>query len=247
MRRGCKLIRALGSLALASYAGAAVPAADTDTGTVPCRIHQRAGMAFPFRALSEGIVHGEAVLMLDVDRTGQLVDVLVTAYTRREFADSALEAVRQWKFTPARINNEPVGATITLNAQFEVNGVLAYVKPVGVSESATDLDESYAYRPYPLNALDRVPAAVVQPGPIYPKDWIAGGRKGTVTVEFFIDEKGRVRFPRVLSQADEYLGAAALDAVRQWRFAPPLRKGRAVLARVTQVFHFEPQTNTATP
>lgn len=202
-------------------------------------------MTFPIRALSEGVVSGESVVLLDVDRTGKLVDVLVVAYTRREFADAALDAVKQWRFTPARINNEPVGATITLNAQFEVNGVLAYVKPVGVAESTSRLDDRYEYQPYPLTALDRVPTVVAQPGPIYPRDWINEGRRGAVTLEFFIDEKGNVRFPRVLNQADEYLGAAALAAVRQWRFEPPTRKGRPVLARVSQVFHFEPPAETA--
>lgn len=240
----CNVTRLLGSLALGLSATMAAMAADAGD-TIPCKIQQRSRIVFPYRALVDGVIHGEAVLMLDVDRMGQLTDVLVIAYTRPEFADAATDAVHQWRFTPAQIGGEPVGSTITLNAKFEVNGVLAYVKPLGVSEPEPRMDERYEYHAYALEALDRVPAALQRPGPLYLKEWIKDGRRGAVTVEFFIDEKGRVRFPRVLNQADDYLGAAALDAVRQWRFAPPLRKGRPVLARVSQVFNFEPETQPA--
>lgn len=240
----CNVARLLGSIAFALSAAMAATAADAGD-TTPCKIQQRSRIVFPYRALVDGVINGEAVLMLDVDRTGKLTDVLVVAYTRPEFADAARDAIHQWRFTPAQIGGEPVGSTITLNAQFEVNGVLAYVKPLGVSETGPRFDERYEYQAYPLDALDRVPAALQRPGPLYLKEWIQDGRRGTVTVAFFIDEKGQVRFPRIVNQADDYLGAAALDAVRQWRFAPPLRKGRPVLARVSQVFNFEPQSKPA--
>lgn len=226
-------------LAPAWLAGAAAPEPAAD-GTVPCKIQQRVPITFPYRALNDGFVTGEAVLMLDVSRTGELGDVLVVAYTRREFADAALEAIRQWRFSPARIGADPVRSTIRLAVQFEVNGVLAYVKPVGSTEREADWTDRYAYQPVSVRRLDRVPSAISQPGPIYPREWIDAGRIGSVVVEFFIDEKGRVRFPQIINESDEFLGAAALAAVREWRFEPPMHRGRPVLTRASQVFDFRP-------
>jgi TonB family protein len=227
------------SLALSAVTRADAPIASAGE-VVPCKVHQRVGITFPVRALSEGVLHGEALLMLEVTRTGELGDVLVVAYTRREFADAVLDAVKQWRYAPALVGGEPVGSTITLNVQFEVNGVLAYVRPPGTVESDAGWSGRFAYQPFSVQRLDRVPVAISQAGPIYPREWILQGRTGTVRVDFFIDEDGRVRFPQVVSEADEFLGSAALAAVREWRFESPLHKRRPVLTRASQVFYFEP-------
>lgn len=220
-------------------------AAPADDGVIPCKIQQRVGITFPYRALSEGITHGEALLMLEVDPTGELTDVLVVAYTRREFADAAVDAVKQWRYTPAQMGGEPVRSTIRLNVQFEVGGVLAYVKPIASGDVDQNLGDRFDHRPYSPGELDRTPRAISQPGPAYLKEWIAAGRRGNVTVEFFVDEQGRVRFPRITDYSDDYLAAAALAAVREWRFEPPMRKRRAVLIRAQQIFNFEPKSAAA--
>ena len=206
---------------------------------VECKIQQRPRIEFPVRALAEGVMRGEAVLMLDVNRTGQLGDLLIVAYTQREFATSAVEAVKQWQFTPGRIAGETVGARITLVVEFEVTGVLAYVKPIAFDAQSEQFGERYVHRPMAVELLDRLPVALVRTAPIYPKEWIVQGRAGVVTIDFFIDEQGRVRFPSVLGQADGMLGAAAVAAMREWRFEPPTAKGRPVLVRAEQVFDFQ--------
>ncbi|MDO8540357.1 MAG: TonB family protein [Opitutaceae bacterium] len=235
-------VRGLAVLALMSSIGAA-PAAATDTDNIPIKVHQRAKVQFPIRALNLGILRGEASLMMDVDHTGRVVDVLAFAYTRREFADSALDAVKHWRFTPGRSGGEPVGSMITLTVMFEVTGVLAYVKPIAASEEENATGDQFAYQPIATAALDHVPAALQRDGPIYPRQWIDEGRTGAVTVEFFIDETGAVRLPRVVGKADEFLGAASVAAVRTWRFEPPRHKGRPVLTRASQVFTFHPEPN----
>jgi TonB family protein len=237
--------RMLVMVALACAVHAETPPSAISDGYVPCKIHQRVRIEFPSRLLGEGLLHGEAVLMLDVDRAGQLADVLVVGYTRREFADSAREAVQRWRFTPGSIAGEPVRSTITLAVEFQVTGVLAYVKPVGLVREEEVWGERFVYRPLGVAELDRVPVAISRTGPMYLKEWIAQGRTGTVTTEFFIDEKGQVRFPRVAGPADEYLGAAAVAAVKEWRFEAPLHRGRPVLVRARQVFNFQPEVQAS--
>lgn len=205
---------------------------------VPLKVEQRARINFPSRALTEGASRGEVVLMLDVSETGEVGDTLAVEYTRRDFAEAALDAVKRWRFIPGRVNGRPIGSYVTVAIRFEVSGVLAYVKPVHTKETEGGSDDGSGYRPVNVAMLDRVPAALAREGPIYPREWIQQGRTGSVTVEFFIDEQGKVRFPRAIGDADEWLAGAALAAVSDWRFESPMRNGQPVLVRAQQVFDF---------
>jgi TonB family protein len=57
-------------------------------------------------------------------------------------------------------------------------------------------------------------------------------------VDLRIDRRGHVLDAKVASASDPAFGAAALDAVRQWRFVPEVRNGRAVPSDVTLPFVF---------
>jgi TonB family protein len=217
--------------------GAPAPAPETG-GLVPCKVQQRVGVKFPVRALHEGTVRGEASLLLDVNRDGQLDDVLAVTHSGAEFAEAAIEAVRQWQFIPAHLAGEPIRSFITVNVQFEVNGVTAFTKLAGEADEPTGPAPRDNYRPFSLAELDAMPTAYSRPGPVYPKEWIESGRTGAVTVDFFIDENGNTRFARVVGNADEWLAAVAVEAIKAWQFAPPRRHGRRVLAQARQVFHF---------
>jgi outer membrane biosynthesis protein TonB len=127
--------------------------------------------------------------------TETLGDVLVIAHTGRDFADAVVGALKQWRFSPSRIAGEPVGSTITLTVKFQVTGVLAYVKPPTAPRLEDVFAERFVHQPFSIADLDRMPVALARSGPIYPKEWIVADRTGTVAVEFFIDENGRVRFP----------------------------------------------------
>jgi TonB family protein len=233
----------LASIALLLLPCASGESVTPDEDFVPCQVHQRVPVRFPPRLLDEGILQGEARLLLDVNSSGELADVLVIGYTRREFADAALEAVTQWRFTPARVAGEAASSTITLNIRFNTAGVHAYVKPPFRSdEPEVSAGQQFVYGPAGVAALDAVPAAIRRPRPMYLREWIEEGRTGTVTVQFYIDDTGRVRFPTIVGPADEYLGAAALDAVKRWLFRPPTVQGRPVLTRVQQVFGFHPRS-----
>lgn len=66
-------------------------------------------------------------------------------------------------------------------------------------------------------------------GPIYPPAARAAGIEGTVTVAYGIDLEGRVVNARVLrAEPPELFDAAALTAVRSWRYRAAREEGRAV-------------------
>ena len=81
-----------------------------------------------------------------------------------------------------------------------------------------------------LNAanLDRVPRALAQIPPRYPAEARMKGLSGEVVVEFNVDESGNVSSVRVVRSSSREFDAAALAAVRKWRFEPGRRHGRIV-------------------
>ena len=69
-------------------------------------------------------------------------------------------------------------------------------------------------------------------GPVFPEAARAEGLEGSVTVRYDVDVEGVVRNARVVaSEPPGVFDAAALAAVRSWRFNPPLRDGEPVAAR----------------
>lgn len=75
----------------------------------------------------------------------------------------------------------------------------------------------------------KVPMKLHDVHPIYPESMRAAGREGVVPIEAIIARDGSVASARVLSaQVHPDFAAAALDAVRQWRFTPTLLNGEPV-------------------
>lgn len=68
--------------------------------------------------------------------------------------------------------------------------------------------------------------------PIYPANLRESGVNGDAVIEFFVDERGAVQLPRVVSSSREEFGWAAAVAVAQWTFTPPRVHGSAVTVRV---------------
>jgi len=196
---------------------------------------------YPHRLLEVAVVRGEARVAISVDATGKLEELLVVGYTDREFADAAVSAIKEWKFEPARLRGEPVGATTELLFNFETRGtVVSSVTIADMIEAQYRriLDGRYVYRPCTLPELDRIPLPLVTVQPRYSTQLAEQGVKGRVTIEFFIDENGAVRMPTGSAEDNSQLTALAIDAVAKWKFEPPTSRGLKVLVRASQVFNF---------
>jgi len=90
------------------------------------------------------------------------------------------------------------------------------------------------------------PALVTFVEPRYPSEAIRAGIQGTVWFEVVIDETGKVveAGPVMLGRQEttpaqlQLLEQAALDSIRQWRFAPTLVDGKPVPVVVDRVVQF---------
>ncbi len=230
-------------LTLALALGATVPllvaaAAPAEAEEADVTIIQKEKPQFPLALQRQGVGTGNVRLMLEVSAKGELTDCLVTAFTRKEFAAATLKAVNTWRFTPARIAGRPVAAAVPLTVIFQTNGVLAVVKQ---TEQLDRHDTHFDYEPCPARELDEQPKALTQVPPLYPPELRSRGVGGRVTLDFYIDETGRVRFPVAREPADPQLAGLAIAALKVWFFEPPRRQGVPVLARASTSFAFDPQ------
>ena len=84
-----------------------------------------------------------------------------------------------------------------------------------------------------LAAAEVSPELLHRVAPAYPELARMAGAEGRVLLEVWIDETGRVRDVQVVrSDAASTLERAAIEAVRQWLFAPARQGGQPVRVRV---------------
>jgi protein TonB len=76
--------------------------------------------------------------------------------------------------------------------------------------------------------------------PVYPAAARKAGASGSVGVRLTIGPDGRVT-DAVVTRSIQQLDQAALDAVRQWRYAPTLHKGTAVTIEMPVSVAFPPK------
>ncbi len=87
-----------------------------DAAVCPCRppeIVSTSEAVYPMNAVNGGTV----VLAVTVSESGEVQDIKVVR-DAPGFTPSALQAVKQWKFKPARLNGKPVGAVIPVAFSF---------------------------------------------------------------------------------------------------------------------------------
>ena len=189
--------------------------------------------------LMEGVTDGQVVVAVDVSADGKLNDWLVLAYTHPALARDFVEALKEWKFVAPRVDGVPVPVQTEITINFSAEGAV-------VSRTTMDV-ENYLGRVFgnklslsrwSATDLDAAPVVVTKVNPKYAAQAEQEGVRGKVTVHFYIDEKGAVRMPSVDGEAHPYLAQQAIAAVREWRFSPPIAKGKPVMVAARQDFEF---------
>ncbi len=95
--------------------------------------------------------------------------------------------------------------------------------PLAVSQPPRPADVNVA-TPIRVGGSIREPRKILDVTPVYPADANAAGLEGDIYIEAVITRDGSVAGARVV-QGVPLLNAAALEAVRQWRFTPTTLNG----------------------
>jgi TonB family protein len=156
-------------------------------------------------------IEGAVELRVVIGADGNVKDLSVTSGDPL-LARAALAAVRQWTFEPKRVDGQATEAEVAICVAFRSLSVGNVVgKGIGCrsTESVT-----------PAGILFQVP-------PIYPAKARKKHIEGQVLLQARIGDDGRVQDLSVISGNPE-LTQAAIDAVRQWQYAPTLKDGKPV-------------------
>lgn len=220
----------------------ACPAAEQPTSLALAPDHREIvtlpEIEFPLHLLHRGYTYGEVRLLVKVSPEARLIDALVTNYTHKTFADVTLAALPRSTFHPLLIDGKPVITVTELSVLFQSDGPIVVEHFTG--QGASMWPDTYAYEPCDPSRLDQPLQPLVTKAPLYPKDLCEQGVAGSVVLEYYIDETGRVRMPMVCEAQNDILASLTLLAVEQWRFSPPSSRNQPVLVRVRQKFDFQP-------
>jgi len=216
------------------------------------KLVKRVEPLYPEEAKKAGI-DGIVILEVTTDKEGLVQDVKVLR-SIPALDDAAIEAIKQWVYEPMLIDGEPYGIVFTVTCNFELSdkeksgvgggvaggvqggvegGVKGGVKG-GVEKGIAEDKDTQAQ----VLADTVSPRLIRRVEPVYPKEAIKAGIKGTVILEVTIDEHGRVTDTKVTESIPE-LDKAAIEAVEQWIYEPYVVDGKpkSVQATVTIQFH----------
>ncbi len=184
---------------------------------------------------------GEVRFVALVTEQGKLEDLMLLGSTHRAFTQAAVEGLQEWTFEPAQEHGRPIGVRTTLRIFFETHGRVVSVHGAQVLRAliGRSRENEFPSRLAQATELDRPLQAdrVVQPR--FPDGYF--GRiipRTAVLLDFYVDETGRVRMPVAVRSPDPRLTLAAIDALDEWHFEPPMRDGQPVIVRARQEFVF---------
>jgi len=209
--------------------------------------------AYPEIAQAAG-VQGIVIIEAVIGTEGSIADARVLRGIPL-LDEAALDAVRQWQFTPTLLNGAPVQVVMTVTVNFTLGDRSAAaggdVTPAA-GQTGVPISSPFgtpSQTPYVTQGGLNVPGAVRVGGnireprkikdvkPEYPDIARAAQVQGIVILEIAIDGQGKVSDSRVL-RGVALLDQAAIDAVSQWEFEPTFLNGAPVPVIVTVTVNF---------
>jgi TonB family protein len=183
------------------------------------KIIKKVSPIFPEEAKKQGI-QGLVELETTINTSGDVVAIKVLSNQDPKLllVQAAIEALQQWKYEPYMINGKAKPVTFTVNVNFvlhEKKGKKTLPdSSQGSSENPADL-----VRPNKISGI----------APVYPIEALQQKIQGVVKIETTTDETGRVVSAKALPSEtpQPLLEEAALTAVRQWKYEPFLKEGKA--------------------
>jgi TonB family protein len=194
---------------------------------------------FPPFLRQAGVMQGTVVAAIGHDEKGRADDILILESSDPRFSDAALDAIREWRFQPHADAARAGDAAPVVRFLFTTGSVS--VVPLTASSGGVTRRAVRADSPIELpnfSHLDQPPPLLQQATPEFPAALRSRVTRGTVVVKYFVDSTGRVRLPSVISATEPEFGAAALTAIRQWRYEPPRIDGKPVVALERHAFEF---------
>lgn len=173
-------------------------------------------------------IQGIVILRATISKTGDVEKIqLVSGHPM--LAPAAVEAVRQWKYSPYMLNGVPSEVATTIQINFTLPDVATANAPPNSGPSTLD----------PV----RVPESVMRPmriqeiDPIYTPYARQSRVQGLVVLDVLVNTAGDVASIDLVS-GHPLLVPSAIDAVKQWKYKPFTLNGEPVPVRTTVRINF---------
>jgi len=184
---------------------------------------------YPPSAIQEAL-QGQVTLDVLIDKSGDVAKISVMS-SHPVFAQPAIDAVKQWRYTPYLLNGEPVDVqtivrmNFTLPPERDSEGTVADA-PL-IADAA--LTAPGASRPLRVRVSSGVAGKLLlaKVAPLYPNDAREARIQGTVILKVNIDPEGNVYNAELIS-GHPLLAPAAIEAVKQWKYRPYLLNGSPI-------------------
>jgi TonB family protein len=196
----------------AKSAPAPMPVRVGGTVKAPRQI-RRVSPEYPVEALTAR-QQGVVILEATIGPNGKISDVKVLR-SIPALDGAAVGAVREWEYEPTIIDEVAVPVITSVAVEFKLT----------------------APAPVRVGGTIKAPAQTKRVHPPYPPEAQAAGVQGVVIMEATIGVDGKVTDVRVL-RSIPLLDQAALDAVRQWEYAPTVVNGVTVPVVMTVTLNF---------
>ena len=172
---------------------------------------------------------GYSVIAVTVAPDGRVSDAVGIEASDQAFIDAVLAVTPEWLFAP--VTDPPTEPRReVLHYQFRLSGVVTVLSHREGAEAAfPDNAATVAQiRTMRWSDMDPPPERL----PAEPDDAPPPRIRGVAEINFIVDETGRVRVPAIVEASNWDAALIALDAVMDWRFAPPKHEGQPVLVEV---------------
>jgi TonB family protein len=159
-------------------------------------------------------LEGKVVLNAIINKTGG-VERLEMESGHPMLVPAALEAVRQWRYRPYKLNGIPRAVETTIHVEFSKESDIR-------NETAAAVESPILVTP------EDMPAQLVyRVAPIYPPLARQARIQGIVILRIIINKVGEVRETQLVS-GHPMLAPAAVEAVKKWTYIPYESGGKTV-------------------
>ena len=203
---------------------AALPTALIAAKTPPAPMDYQAPV-YPESLLDSG-KDGLAKITFTVNERGLVEDPVVAEASEPEFGESALAAVREWRFRPGTEDDVAVSMKVSLPFQFTAspeNKINAALHP----KVFKVIDETIV----PAKDLDSRPVVATRKRVPYPEALKGSGTEERVTLPVVIGPDGLIYNPEVIKFTVKEFYVPALVTAAQWTFEPPMKDGKPAYAQ----------------
>ena len=198
---------------------------------------------YPKGLITEGI-EGTTVITATVTADGNIAECAVKSADHELFGESAIAALKQWRFTPHEVDGKPVKKKVNIPFNFHLpDWRKAELKIERINnqlgrEIYKELDpdiEIFQMRKLPAKLR---PHPVRFMPPAYPDELKGTGKTGKVIYKFYVDIDGRTINLELLECDEPAFETPAFLSIVFSEFMPVNRKGSPIYVEMHRQFDF---------